>query len=124
MIGMGETYTDYVNRVAITIPEKYIDIKTGDSHTVSKIIQEQIEYHAHNHTLAHLVFSALDQYFKPNARNGTNAEILQELETIKTLLQQGYVPGTGTPIVPAKEQLTPKPLNMRDLNDILEAFGG
>ncbi|WP_252183488.1 hypothetical protein [Rossellomorea vietnamensis] len=119
---MGETYTDYVNRVAITIPEKYIDIKTGDSHTVSKIIQEQIEYHAHNHTLAHLVFSALDQYFKPYARNGTNAEILQELESIKTLLQQGYVP--GPPIVPAKEQLTSKPLNMRDLNDILEAFGG
>ncbi|MGD6967547.1 hypothetical protein ACQCVP_14055 [Rossellomorea vietnamensis] len=120
---MGETYTDYVNRVAITIPEKYIDIKTGDSHTVSKIIQEQIEYHAHNHTLAHLIFSALDQYFKPTSRNGTNAEILQELESIKTLLQQGYVPHTGNSSAPTQQQKS-KPLNMRDVNDILEAFGG
>ncbi|MGF2616480.1 hypothetical protein ACQUWN_12840 [Rossellomorea aquimaris] len=120
---MGETYTDYVNRVAITIPDKYIDIKTGDSHSVSRVIQEQIEYHAHNHTLAHLVFSALDQYFKPGAKTGTNAEILHELENIKSMLQQGYVPKSGSPF-PTKGQQTPKPLNMRDLNDILEAFGG
>ncbi|WP_421378396.1 hypothetical protein ACOJQI_12890 [Bacillus salacetis] len=121
---MGETYTDYVNKVAITVPEKYIDIKTGDTHTVSQLIQEQIEYHAHNHTLVHLVFSALDQYFKPAAKSGTNADILQELEAIKTMLQQGYVTASNVPVSTAKDQQAPKPLNMRDLNDILEAFGG
>jgi hypothetical protein len=121
---MGETYTDYVNRVAITMPEKYIDIKTGDSHTVSKLIQEQIEYHAHNHTLVHLLFSALDHYFKPAPKSGTNADIMQELEAIKAMLQQGYIPASGVPAATAKSQQAPKPLNMRDLNDILEAFGG
>ncbi|MGM0847053.1 MAG: hypothetical protein ACQEUT_19020 [Bacillota bacterium] len=121
---MGETYTDYVNRVAITVPEKYIDIKTGETFNVSNLIQEQIQYHAHNHTLAHLVFSALDQYFKPTAKKGSNAEILQELESIKNLLQQGYIPGNLPSSVPDKSQHSPKPLNLRDLNDILEAFGG
>jgi hypothetical protein len=121
---MGETYTDYVNRVAITLPEKYIDIKTGDTHPVSKLIQEQIEYHAHNHTLVHLVFSALDQYFSPAAKKTTNTEILQELEAIKMMLQQGYSasPGNKANINPGQQ--APKPLNMKELNDILEAFGG
>lgn len=123
---MGETYTDYVNKVAVTIPEKYIDIKTGDSHAVSKLIQEQIEYHAHNHTLVHLVFSALDQYFRPAAKSGgTNAEIIQELQAIKLMLQQGYVPGSTRPPHPTSQgRQDTSPLNMRDLNDILEAFGG
>ncbi|WP_409250830.1 hypothetical protein V1502_11710 [Bacillus sp. SCS-153A] len=122
---MGETYTDYVNKVAVTIPEKYIDIKTGDSHTVSKLIQEQIEYHAHNHTLVHLIFSALDQYFRPSAKSSTNTEIIRELETIKLMLQQGYAPGPARHSYPsAAGRQDSKPLDMRDLNDILEAFGG
>jgi hypothetical protein len=40
------------------------------------------------------------------------------------MLQQGYAPATGIPAVTAKGPKAPKPLNMRDLNDILEAFGG
>ncbi|RIW37314.1 hypothetical protein D3H55_04560 [Bacillus salacetis] len=122
---MGETYTDYVNRVAITIPDNYIDIKTGDSHAVSKLIQEQIEYHAHNHTLVHLVFSALDQYFKPAAaKSGTNTEIMQELEAIKALLQRGYIPGIAAADPARTVPKKPKALDISDLNDILEAFGG
>jgi hypothetical protein len=121
---MGETYTDYVNRVAITMPEKYIDIKTGDSHPVSKLIQEQIEYHAHNHTLVHLLFSALDQYFSPASKKTTNHEILQELEAIKMMLQQGYTAAPGNAANGNSAKLAPKPLNMKELNDILEAFGG
>jgi hypothetical protein len=122
---MGETYTDYVNRVAITIPDNYIDIKTGNSHAVSRLIQEQIEYHAHNHTLVHLLFSALDQYFKPaSAKSGTNTDIMHELETIKAMLQRGIVPGIQNHHPTPPLQQSPKPLEIQELNDILEAFGG
>jgi hypothetical protein len=127
MIGMSNIYTDYVNKIAITVPERYIDVKTGESHAVSAKIVEQIEYHAENSTLSHLVLSALHHYLSPKpAMIGGSAEILQQLAEIKSILENGVYQ-----IKPAAQPRTPKDqtdaarlLNMKEIEDILEAFGG
>ena len=56
---MSKIYTDYINKTAITVPETYIDVKTGESHTGTSKIEDQIEYHAQNSTLVHLLFPHL-----------------------------------------------------------------
>jgi 1-aminocyclopropane-1-carboxylate deaminase/D-cysteine desulfhydrase-like pyridoxal-dependent ACC family enzyme len=127
MIGMSNTYTDYVNKIAITVPERYIDVKTGDSYTVSPKVAEQIEYHATNSSLSHLVLSALHQYLAPHSvLNGGTVEILQQLADIKEILENGVY--TIKPLVQqrtAKDQTeASKLLNMKEVEDILEAFGG
>src|SRR4051812_27396739 len=85
---MTKIYTDYVNKTAITIPDTFIDVKTGESHIVSSKIQDQIEYHAQNNTLIHLLFSALTTYLHPSTINGGTEEILFELSEIKKMMQQ------------------------------------
>ena len=95
---MSKIYTDYVNKTAITVPETYIDVKTGESHIVSSKIQDQIEYHAQNSTLIHLLFSALTTYLHPRVINGGTEEVLFELSEIKKILQQGtYIQNNSNP---------------------------
>ncbi|WP_028782490.1 hypothetical protein [Thalassobacillus devorans] len=123
---MAETYTDYVNRVAITVPDEYIDIKTGESHFISKKTQEQIAYHATNSTLVHLVFSALENYFSektsaPTADN--NDEILKELASIKKMLS-AHPPVAPSRQMPRIQRVVQKEIDPDELDDVLEAFGG
>jgi hypothetical protein len=127
MIGMSNTYTDYVNKIAITVPERYIDVKTGESYSVSPKIVDQIEYHAENSSLGHLVLSALHHYLTPKpVLNGGSAEILQQLADIRSMLENGSF--LIQPPVKARtmnEQTdAAKLLNMKEVEDILEAFGG
>ncbi|WP_102263095.1 hypothetical protein [Mesobacillus jeotgali] len=124
---MSNTYTDYVNKIAITIPERYIDVKTGESYTVSPKIVDQIEYHADNSSLSHLVLSALHHYLNPKpVLNGGSAEILQQLADIRAMLENGtYFIQPPIKERTMKEQTeAAKLLNMKEVEDILEAFGG
>ncbi|MCM3121905.1 hypothetical protein QNH36_14160 [Mesobacillus sp. AQ2] len=124
---MSNTYTDYVNKVAITVPDRYIDVKTGESYSISPKVIEQIEYHAENNSLSHLVLAALHHYLTPKpAVNGGSAEILQQLADIRSILDNGSffiqpsVKSRGT-----KEQTeAAKLLDMKEVEDILDAFGG
>jgi hypothetical protein len=122
---MFRTYTDYVNKTAITIPDKFIDVKTGESIHVTARIQEQIEYHSNNQTLVHLILSALNSYLQPrsNGENSQNALILDEINEIKRLLQKGYIPlGTASSESPVKRSA--ESLDLNEVEDVLEAFGG
>ena len=119
---MPKTYTDYINKIAISIPDEFIDVKTGENIKVSSKIEEQIEYHAENSTLIHLIYSALNEYFSTKPDKQHDITILQELQSIKIMLEHGYIPGT-----PFKKSLptnTKTKVNIDDVNEILEAFGG
>lgn len=121
---MSNTYTDYVNKIAITVPERYIDVKTGESYSVSPKIVDQIEYHADNSSLSHLVLSALHHYLNP--KSGGSVEILQQLADIRAILENGtyYIqPAVKTNTI-KEETAAAKLLNMKEVEDILEAFGG
>ncbi|WP_071395163.1 hypothetical protein [Bacillus tuaregi] len=128
---MSKIHTDYVNKVAIMIPEKFIDVSTGESYAVSQKVQEQIEYHAENSTLVHLVMSALTNYLhpkKPSGGSGSNEEVLSELFEIKRLLQER----PSQPINRALQQNVQQQksikagidVDLKELEEILEAFGG
>ena len=122
---MSTMYTDYVNRTALTVPEQFIDVKTGEAIAVSSKIQEQIEYHADNGTLIHLVLSSLHSYFHSKRTSGSSEEVLMELSEIKRMLQQGYftrIPHVNLPL--NKSQQSSMDLDMREVEDILEVFGG
>lgn len=122
---MSKIYTDYINKTVLSIPDEFIDVKTGDSHLVSAKVKEQIEYHTNNNTLIHLVLSALNSYLHPSKLNGGMGEILFELTEIKKMVLQGYVPKSvqaGDPL--NKDHIASPDLNMKDLEDILEVFGG
>lgn len=124
---MSNTYTDYVNKIAITVPERYIDVKTGESYSVSPKIVDQIEYHADNSSLSHLVLSALHHYLNPKpVLSGGSAEILQQLADIRAMLENGtYLIQPPIKARTMKEQTeATKLLNMKEVEDILEAFGG
>lgn len=122
---MSQLYTDYINKTALTVPDEFIDVKTGESHMVSSKVREQIEYHAENQTLIHLVLSALNSYLHPKRVNGGTKEILNELLEIKQMLRNGYssknlLTSTFTTQLPLNEL----DLDMKDIEDILEEFGG
>ena len=125
---MSKTYTDYINKTALTIPEKFIDVRTGNSHEVSPKIQEQIDYHSKNNTLMHLVFSALNNYLHPKMIKGNRGtdELLVEILAIKSLVEQGYVPQTNVQITSPMNDLktVSQDLDMKEVEDVLEFFGG
>lgn len=124
---MSNTYTDYVNKVAITVPDRYIDVKTGESYSISPKVVEQIEYHAENSSLSHLVLAALHHYLTPKpVLNGGSAEILQQLADIRSLLENGsFFMQPSVKTRAAKEQTdAAKLLDMKEVEDILDAFGG
>lgn len=123
---MSRMYTDFVNKTALTVPDKFIDVKTGESFSVTANVAEQIEYHANNNTLIHLVLSALNQYLNPKSVNGNNAQILLELSEIKRMMQQGYRPNNhllfnGSGYNVRKSTVAP---DITELEDVLDAFGG
>lgn len=124
---MSRIYTDYINKTAITIPDKFIDVKTGESHTVSAKMQEQIDYHANNSTLMHLVFSALHSYLHPKQMydRGTK-EILFELTEIKKMMQQGFIPKHHPNHLYSSQpqHVAPVDLDIKEIEDVLDAFGG
>lgn len=123
---MSRIYTDYLNKIAITLPETFIDVKTGDSYNVSTKIHDQIEYHANNNTLIHLVLSALNSYLHPRSQNGGNEEILFELLEIKKMMQQGnFIKNSSSFLIqgnaPKKASVD---LDLKDVEEVLDAFGG
>ncbi|WP_257391851.1 hypothetical protein [Mesobacillus jeotgali] len=124
---MSNTYTDYVNKVAITVPDRYIDVKTGESHLISSKVIKQIEYHAENSSLNHLVFAALHHYLTPKTSlDGDSAEILQQLADIRCMLEDGFyvIQPTAKPRTLKEQTDAAKLLNMKEIEDILDAFGG
>ncbi|WP_078410880.1 hypothetical protein [Priestia abyssalis] len=123
---MSKTYTDYINKIALTVPDEFIDVKTGASRPVSPKVEEQIEYHTNNGTLVDFIFSALNQYLKPKAEKGMNEEILQELSEIKKMIERGYVPRNFSPqpILSKNRDMKSQPVDLREVEDILDAFGG
>ncbi|MBM7622066.1 hypothetical protein JOC95_003976 [Bacillus tianshenii] len=125
---MTKTYTDYVNRIALSIPDQFIDVKTGNPLEVSGKIHEQLDYHANNSTLADLLLSALYEYFNPRSttlKKGANQEILQELSAIKRMIISSYSPASlkSVPNID-QESSNNGTINMKEVDDILDAFGG
>jgi hypothetical protein len=121
---MSKMYTDYINRTALTVPDIFIDVKSGETISVSTEIFEQIQYHSENQTLIHLVLSALHQYLQPNQTNRNSNEIFLELAEIKKMLQ-GYpsiTARTRLPVQSVPEEIDD--LDMKEVEDILEVFGG
>ncbi|MCA1059064.1 hypothetical protein LCL96_08960 [Rossellomorea aquimaris] len=128
---MSKKYSDYFQDTILTIPEHFINVKTGEEEAITSKIQEQIAYHSRNNTLMHLVFSALHDYLhhsKPVQLNMTPDDtILEELLDLKRLLlQNGYNSPKSLPegtIVSRKEQ-EHSPVGLKEIDDLLEAFGG
>ncbi|MDQ0243048.1 hypothetical protein J2S09_000584 [Bacillus fengqiuensis] len=122
---MSRIYTDYVNKIALSIPDEFIDVKTGVSRPISAKVQEQIEYHTNNGTLSHFLFSALHQYLRPRAGSGMNEEVLCELLEIKRMIERGYVPmGPAPRPAPLNRHPASKAVDLSEVEDILDAFGG
>ncbi|MGP4068535.1 hypothetical protein [Halobacillus sp. B29] len=123
---MSRIYRDYFNQTVLTIPDSFIDVKTGETRLVSPSIIEQLEYHSRNNTLQHFMISALTSYLSatPN-HQGPADEVLQELLEIKRMLKAGssgihYMDRTsvGSKFTPSRE------VGAKEIEDVLEAFGG
>ena len=124
---MSRIYTDYLNETTLTVPDKFIDVKTGESYVVTANIHEQIEYHAKNNTLKHLVFSALNMYLQPQiAQNNGSKEIMIELLALKKMMQQGSFINNGplANLTPASKKDVSGDLSIKDIEEVLESFGG
>jgi hypothetical protein len=123
---MSNTFTDYVSKTAITIPERFIDVKTGESHPVSQKVQDQIEYHTQNNTLIHLVMAALTDYLHPKKMNGGAEEVLYELSEIKRMIQQMPTLKNNAPLFMHhhEQPKAPMDVDIKELEGILDAFGG
>ncbi|UOQ44808.1 hypothetical protein MUN89_02310 [Halobacillus salinarum] len=121
-------FIDYVNRAAVPKLEEYIDIKTGDTRQISQEVQDQLDYHAKNSTLIHLLYSALDHYFSKGQPSVStdHPDIFKELSIIKGLLQQGaYIPAQSRKQgKPSRVTTTPQSLSMEEVEEVLEAFIG
>lgn len=121
---MSKLYTDYSNQTALTVPSHFTDVKSGETVEVSTEIFNQIEYHAENQTLNHLLLSALTEYFHPIKKRQSNEAILMELAEIKQMLQ-GYQLNNAYVSIP-KKKAQPKStgLDIKEVADILDVFGG
>jgi len=122
---MTKNYIDYTNKVMVSIPDQFINIHTGNTDRVSKAIENQIDYHTKNNTLSHLIFTALSYYVQNNHKPLTNNspdQILTELHEIKRMLREGQF---DTSQIQKKHQSSQGDvLDMKELEDVLEAFGG
>ena len=121
---MSKLYTDYINRTALTVPSHFIDVKSGETRKVSTEIFEQIEYHTENQTLIHFVLSALTEYFHPMKEKGPNETILLELVEIKQMLQGHEIKPARINNPNKKERSKSMDLDIKEVEDILEVFGG
>ena len=121
---MSKLYTDYSNQTALTVPSHFIDVKSGESHEVSTEIFDQIEYHTENQTLIHLVLSALTEYFHPTKKRELNDNILMELTEIKQMLQGHQADNAYVNVPNKKAQLKSAEVDLKEVDDILDVFGG
>lgn len=123
---MSKTYTDYFNKTALTINESFIDVKTGSTNQVSSRVKEQIEYHSKNQTLNHFILSALHSYLHSRTPAGNNDLILQEIAELRKLILGGsYSFHTAANHVnSAPLQRKKASLDLNEVKDVLEAFGG
>ena len=121
---MSKLYTDYSNQTALTVPSYFIDVKSGESHEVSTEIFDQIEYHTENQTLIHLVLSALTEYFHPTKNRELNEAIVMELNEIKQMLQGHQVNNASVSIPKKKAPLKSTEVDLKEVDDILDVFGG
>lgn len=121
---MSKLYTDYSNQTALTVPPHFIDVKSGESVEVSAEIIKQIEYHAENQTLNHLLLSALTEYLSPIKRNQPNEDILMELSEIKQMLQAHHINNPYVSIPKKKVLLKSIDVDPKEVDDILDVFGG
>ncbi|MDP4171781.1 MAG: hypothetical protein Q8906_14310, partial [Bacillota bacterium] len=82
--------------------------------------------HANNNTLIHLVLSALNSYLHPRSLKGDNEEILFELLEIKKMMQHGtFIKNDSLFLSLANgPQKTSVDLDLNDLEEVLDAFGG
>lgn len=124
---MSRVYADYLSETVLTIPDNFIDVKTGDSQLISPRVQEEIAYHAENNTLIHLVLSALDYYLHPQTvQNAGSKEIMIELLGLKKMIQHGNFK-INEPImdtVPNRKTLDSSELDLKQIEELLQAFGG
>lgn len=123
---MSKTYTDYYSKTALTVSEAFIDVKTGNNVAVSSKVKEQIEYHAKNQTLNHLVLSALHSYLHPKTASSSNEIILAEIAELKNLISGSYISPNHAAIQKAQAnyKIEKANLNLDEVVDVLEAFGG
>ena len=121
---MAKLYTDYFTQTALTVPSHFIDVKSGETVEVSTEIFTQIEYHAENQTLIHLVLSALTEYFHPIKKRELNEDILLELAEIKQMLQGHQINKAYVSIPKKNSQPKTTDLDLKEVDDILEVFGG
>lgn len=122
---MSRIYRDYFNHTVLTIPDKFIDVKKGDSHTVAPEIIEEIEYHSKNNTLQHLIFSALHSYLnEKQITQGNTNELLLELLEIKRMLNLGSRNSHSINRSPQEKIPVSENVDLQEIEDLLEAFGG
>ena len=121
---MAKLYTDYFNHTALTVPSHFIDVKNGETLEVSTEIFNQIEYHTENQTLIHLILSALTEYFHPIKKREPNKDILMELAEIKQMLQGNQIKKAYVNIPKKSAQPKITELDLKEVDDILEDFGG
>ncbi|MCA0984413.1 hypothetical protein LCL89_10180 [Halobacillus yeomjeoni] len=122
---MSRIYRDYFSHTLLTIPDTFIDVKTGDSQTVAPKVIEEIEYHSKNNTLQHLIFSALQSYLyeKRNTSVATSDVLLQLLEIKRMLNGGGGNPHEVSKRTHEKPPVSEK-VDLKEIEDLLEAFGG
>lgn len=123
---MSKTYTDYINKTALTINESFIDVKTGSTIQISSKVKEQIEYHSKNQTLSHFILSALHSYMHPRISAGNNDLILQEIAELRNLILDGSyaLNNAAKPVPSASLQKKKALLDLNEVKDVLDAFGG
>ncbi|WP_407271082.1 hypothetical protein [Radiobacillus sp. PE A8.2] len=122
---MSTTYTDYIHKVAVTMLEEYIDVRTGETHEVTSIVHDQIAYHAENGTLGHLVFSALHHFLHGKQTSQKKIdEILYQLSDIRAMMDQGYTTSIRPTGKTTSVQKKINGVDIKEIDDILEAFGG
>ncbi|MGA5688531.1 hypothetical protein [Cytobacillus pseudoceanisediminis] len=123
---MSKTYTDYFNKTALTISESFIDVKTGSTIQISSRLKEQIEFHSKNQTLNHFILSALHSYLHTKTPAGNNDLILQEIAELRSLLLDGsYAHNNAVkPVRSASLQKKKALLDLNEVEDVLDAFGG
>jgi hypothetical protein len=122
---MPKTYKDYFHQNVLTIPDTFIDVRTGDHQNISTKILEEVEYHSENNTLNHLIFSALHDYFhKASTPQQVPSDVLTELFEIKRMLHSGKEIQSGSHPSAIKKSPPLQGRNMKEIADVLEAFGG
>ncbi|WP_226584256.1 hypothetical protein [Halobacillus litoralis] len=122
---MSKTYRDYFNQTVLTIPDRFIDVKTGESQVVSSKVLEEIQYHSENNTLQHFILSALNDYFhKSPVRNKENNDLLNELLEIKRMLSADIPMKISHSSKRQTQSSHSHRVSMKEIEDVLEAFGG